>query len=181
MSKAIAAQPASTLSRLWYKWRFHINILLVLIPLAFMPKYFADVALFRGTSGLGERMIGEVAVGPWSITLAEFRNEPPRLDGPAGYMKSFNAALCAECASQVKATYLRIGKPRSLRAAGGIFFGSAHRMGTTIPLPTRTKLDAELWITMEGWDGSMHQAAIPLEQASPSTVAWLKRQQGGKP
>ncbi|KIQ04418.1 MULTISPECIES: hypothetical protein [Pseudomonas] len=180
MSKAVAARPASPLSRLWYKWRFHINILLVIIPLAFMPKYFADVALFTGTSGLGERMIGDVAVGPWSIRLAEFRAGPPELDGPAGYMKSFNGALCAECASQVKATYLRIGKPRSLRAAGGIFFGTAHRMGATVPLPARTKPDAELWITMEGWDGSVHQAAVPLEQASPSTVAWLKKQQGGK-
>ena len=182
MSKAATVQqPTSTLSRLWHKWRFHINILLVLIPLGFMPKYFHDVALFRGTSGLGERMVGEVAVGPWSVRLAEFRAAPPELDGPAGYMKSFNAALCAECASQVKATYLRIGKPRSLRAAGGIFFGTAHRMFATVPLPARTKPNAELWITMEGWDGSMHQASIPLEQASPSTVAWLKKQQGGKP
>jgi len=180
MSKAIAAQPASPLSRFWYKWRFHINVLLVIIPLAFMPKYFADVALFRGTSGLGERTIGEVPVGPWSIRLAEFRAAPPELDGPAGYMKAFNGALCAECASQVKATYLRIGKPRSLRAAGGIFFGTAHRMGATVPLPARTKPNAELWITMEGWDGSVHQASVPLEQASPSTVAWLKKQQGGK-
>lgn len=180
MSKAIAAQPTSPLSRFWYKWRFHINVLLVIIPLAFMPKYFADVALFRGTSGLGERTIGEVPVGPWSIRLAEFRAAPPELDGPAGYMKAFNGALCAECASQVKATYLRIGKPRSLRAAGGIFFGTAHRMGATVPLPARTKPNAELWITMEGWDGSVHQASVPLEQASPSTVAWLKKQQGGK-
>jgi hypothetical protein len=54
-------------------------------------------------------------------------------------------------------------------------------MGATVPLPTRTKPDAELWITMEGWDGSVHQAAVPLEQASPATVAWLQKQQGGKP
>ena len=41
-------------------------------------------------------------------------------------------------------------------------------------------IDAELWITMEGWDGAMHQASIPLSQASPATLAWLN-QQGGKP
>jgi hypothetical protein len=29
--------------------------LLMLIPLGFMPKYFADAALFRGDAGLGER------------------------------------------------------------------------------------------------------------------------------
>nr|WP_189664197.1 MULTISPECIES: thiamine pyrophosphate-binding protein [unclassified Pseudomonas] len=165
---------------LWRKWRFHINVLLLLIPLGFMPKYFADVALFRGDSGLGEREIGEIQVGPWSLRLAELRNEAPRSDGPAGYLKGFNAALCQACIEPVKATYLRIGKPRSLRAAGVIFFGTPYRMGTQLPIPEKTKPDAELWITMEGWDGSMHQASIPLSQASPATVAWLNTQ-GAKP
>ncbi len=179
MNKATTVQPPSPLRAFWLKWRFHINILLLLVPLGFMPKYFADAALFRGDSGLGEREVGEVQVGPWSIKLAELRNEAPRPD-PAGPMKSFNAALCKECVKQVKATYLRIGKPRSLRAAGVIFFGTPYRMGAALPVPERTSPDAELWITMEGWDGSMQQASIPLSQASPATVAWLT-QQGVKP
>ena len=94
-------------------------------------------------------------------------------------MKSFNAALSDSSIDQVKAAYLRIGKPRSLRAAGVIFFGTPYRMGATLPIPERTKADAELWITFEGWDGSMHQASIPLSQASPATVAWLA-QRGAK-
>ncbi|MBH3339902.1 thiamine pyrophosphate-binding protein [Pseudomonas mendocina] len=179
MSK-VTTMPSTTLGRFWHKWRFHLNILLVIIPLAFMPKYFQEVALFRGESGLGQREVGEVPVGPWSLRLAELFDEAPRLEGSAGYMKSFNAALCAACIDQVKATYLRIGKPRSLRAAGAIFFGSPYRMGASVPIPARTKADAELWITMEGWDGSMHQASIPLAQASPATLTWLNRQ-GGKP
>ncbi len=55
MSKAAVAQPVSPLRQFWLRWRFHLNVLLILIPLGFMPRYFADVALFRGTSGLGER------------------------------------------------------------------------------------------------------------------------------
>ena len=142
-------------------------------------QYFADAALFRGDTGIGERVAGEVKVGPWSLTLAEFRNEGPRPD-PAGPMKFFNAALCDTCADQVKATYLRIGKPRSLRAAGVIFFGTPYRMGAALPVPERTPADAELWVTMEGWDGTMHQGSIPLSQASPATIAWLNKQ-GVKP
>jgi len=80
----------------------------------------------------------------------------------------------------VKAVYLRIGKPRSLRAAGTIFFGAPYRMGTNLPVPPRTRPDAQVWVTIEGWDGSMHQAAVPLAKASPATVAWLEKQ-GGKP
>ncbi|QBF27511.1 thiamine pyrophosphate-binding protein [Pseudomonas tructae] len=178
MSKAAVA-PQSPLSRFWHKWRFHLNVLLLLIPLGFMPKYFADAALFRGDSGLGERELGEIKVGPWSVQLAELRDEPPRADGPAGYFKSFNLALCQACIPEVKAAYLRIGKPRSLRAAGTIFFGTPYRMGTSLPIPAKTRADAEIWITLEGWDGSMQQAAIPLSKASPATVAWLNKQ-GGK-
>lgn len=179
MSKAVKPAPVSRLGRWWLKWRFHINILLLLVPLGFMPKYFADASLFRGDSGLGERDIGTVQVGPWSVQLAEMRDEAPTPDGPAGYMKSFNAALCESCIEPVKAAYLRIGKPRSLRAAGVIFFGTPYRLSATLPIPERSQADAELWITLEGWDGSMHQASIPLRQASPATVAWLA-QRGGK-
>ena len=180
MSQAQSAVLAqSPLKRWWLKWRFHLNILLLLVPLGFMPKYFADAKLFRGESGLGATPIENIQVGPWSLTLAELRDEAPRQDGPAGYFKSFNAALCKACGTEVKAAYLRIGKPRSLRAAGTIFFGNTYRMGTNLPVPERTRADAELWITLEGWDGSMHQASVPLAKASPATVAWLNKQ-GGK-
>ena len=181
MSNSTTAPQPSRLSLLWHKWRFHINVFLLLIPLGFMPKYFSDAALFRGDSGLGEREVGEIQVGPWSLRLAELRNEAPRADGPAGYLKAFSAALCDGCVEPVKATYLRIGKPRSLRAAGVIFFGSGYRMFAGLPVPSKTETDAQLWITMEGWDGSMHQTSIPLSQASPATVAWLKNRQGIQP
>ena len=168
MSKDLAAPPESALGRFWRKWRFHLNILLILIPLGFMPRYFAETALFRGDRGLGQRVIGDVQVGPWSLKLAELKERGPELDGLSGYMKNFNAELCEACAKRVKATYLR--------AAGVIFFGSAHRLGASLPVPKNTPTDAQLWITMEGWDGSVHQAAIPLAQASPKTVEWLGQQ-----
>lgn len=179
MSKAMASAPPSSLKTFWLKWRFHINALLIVIPLGFMPKYFADQALFRGDLGLGERIAGDVQVGPWSLKLAEFRAQEPQPEGAAGPIKLFSGALCAACIGEVKATYLRVGKPRSLRAAGGIFFGSGYSAFASVPIPAKTDPDAELWVTMEGWDGSMHQGSIPLSQASPATVAWLK-QQGGK-
>ncbi|MEH6498781.1 MAG: hypothetical protein V7751_05285 [Pseudoalteromonas distincta] len=178
MSRAVSSHtpPPSRLGRFWRQWRFHINIVLILIPLGFMPRYFQDVALFRGELGLGEHEMGSVQVGPWSLRLAELRAMPPQLEGPSGYMKAFNAALCQSCINQVKATYLRVGKPRSLRAAGSLFFGTPYRMGTSLPIPASTAPDAHLWITMEGWDGSVHQASVPLASASPSTLAWLEKQ-----
>lgn len=96
MSQA-QALPASPLKQLWLKWRFHLNILLILIPLGFMPKYFADARLFRGDAGLGANVISDIQVGPYSLDLAELRDEAPHADGPAGYFKSFNASLCKAC------------------------------------------------------------------------------------
>ena len=160
----------------WLKWRFHLNILLLLIPLGFMPKYFADARLFRGDSGLGANPVQGIVVDRWTLDLAELRDGPPLADGPAGHFKVFNAALCRTCADGVKAVYLRIGKPRSLRAAGNIFFGPPYRMSTSLRIPPRTRPDADIWITVEGWDGSLHQAAVPLAKASPATAAWLRTQ-----
>ncbi|WP_369986958.1 thiamine pyrophosphate-binding protein [Pseudomonas xanthosomatis] len=172
--------PQGGFKQWWLKWRFHLNILLILVPLGFMPKYFADAKLFRGDSGLGANLVRDVQVGRWTLDLAELRDEAPRADGPAGYFKAFNAALCATCIDGVKAVYLRIGKPRSLRAAGTIFFGAPYRMGTNLPIPPRTRGDADIWITIEGWDGKMYQASVPLAKASPATVAWLEKQGGNK-
>jgi hypothetical protein len=175
MSQATAVHH-SPVRQFWLKWRFHLNILLILIPLGFMPKYFADAKLFRGEGGLGAHLVKDIQVGPYCLDLAEFRDEAPQADGPAGHFKLFNAALCTTCIEGAKAVYLRIGKPRSLRTAGTIFFGPPYRMITSLPIPPRTRPDAELWISIEGWDGSLHQASIPLAQASPATVAWLNRQ-----
>ena len=97
MSKAAVAQPVSPLRQFWLRWRFHLNVLLILIPLGFMPRYFADVALFRGTSGLGEREAGEIQVGPWSLRLAEMRIEPPHDEGPRSRRPTCASASRAAC------------------------------------------------------------------------------------
>ncbi|MBM6550610.1 hypothetical protein [Marinomonas ostreistagni] len=176
MSNATTKKGRKTDSR-WFRWRFHLSGLLMLIPLVLAPFYIELMSVFGGASGLGARHIGTQAAGPWQITLAEQFEQAPKLDGPAGYMKTFNAALCQTCAEQVKAVYLRLGKPRSLRTAGVIGFGSPYHMSFSMPVPENTALDAELWLTLEGWDGSLQQVQWPLRQASPATIEFLQQQQ----
>ncbi|THF66154.1 thiamine pyrophosphate-binding protein [Pseudothauera nasutitermitis] len=159
----------------WKRWLFRVSAVFVVLPLFYLPAYFHSQELNRGTKGLGERELGEIAVGPWSVRFAEWRVEQPFRNGEAGYAKSFTLALCDTCAKQVKAAYLRVGKPRNLRAAGSIFFGSPYRQSVALPIPERVTADAELWITLEGWDGSVHQAALPLAEASPITIEWLSK------
>ncbi|MCY1407229.1 hypothetical protein D3C76_505990 [compost metagenome] len=173
-----ATQRISAPRRLWLRWRFHLSALLVLIPLGFMPAYFHEARLDRGLGGLGEREVGELQVGPWSVRLAEWETGAPELEGRAGYMKAFTLAFCGECDPQVRAAYLRIGQPRDLRTAGALLSGSPSRRFVEVPVPARARPDDALWLTVEGWDGSVRQTSIPLAQASPSLVAWL--QQRGK-
>ena len=180
MSKAIAA-PQTTAQRLWHRYRFHLNIALLAIPLGFMPAYFENAAMFRGTLGLGEREMGEFAVGPWTARIAEWHVGDPEAEGKAGTMKAFAVALCEACLPKVKAAYLRIGKPRSLRTAGALLSGSPYRLMAEVVVPPGTTAASDLWLTVEGWDGSVHHAAIPLANASPSLVNWLERQPGARP
>ncbi|KJK01986.1 thiamine pyrophosphate-binding protein [Pseudomonas sp. 21] len=165
----------SKLRRQWLRWRFHLSALLVLIPLGFMPHYFHEAKLDRGLRGLGEREIGAVQVGPWTARMAEWEVGEPEDEGRAGFVKAFTLAFCESCYPQVKAAYLRIGQPRSLRAAGGLFAGTPHQQFAEVTIPARVTPADELWLTVEGWDDAVHQTQIPLDKASPSLVAWLEK------
>lgn len=170
-------KPTGIWNTLWLRWRFRVSGLLLILPLAYLPQYFDSLALSAGTKGLGEREVGSRTAGPWTVSLAEWQVEPPRSDGPAGYLKTFSLALCEPCISDVKAAYLRVGKPRSLRAAGALLSGSPYRLLTSVTIPERAGPDADLWLTLEGWDGSVHQVSWPLADASPMTAAWLKERE----
>jgi hypothetical protein len=160
---------------LWQRWRFHFSALVLIVPVVFTPVFFQENALFDGKKGLGQRDIGEIAVGPWSVRLAEFKLVEPDAEGRAGYAKEFVLALCPACVDQVKAAYLRVGKPRNTRTVGALFSGTPYRQTAEIRIPDRTTADDELWLTLEGWDGALHQATIPIRTASPLTAAWLEK------
>ena len=174
MSNAPVCDAPALLRRAWLKWRFHLNALLILVPLGYMPQYFQDAAFSRGESGLGKHLVGDIPVGPWHLTLADLRNLPPEFEGEEGYLTTFKAALCNACIAPIKATYLRVGKPAGLDSAGVAFSGSPYGQFAEVPIPDDAAPDAELWITMEGWDGSVHMAHLPLRQAAPATGAWLE-------
>ncbi|KRC80565.1 thiamine pyrophosphate-binding protein [Achromobacter sp. Root83] len=175
MSKTATLNAAAPKASFWRRWRFHLSALALILPIIYVPKYFDDLALSRGLMGLGQRSAGHVQAGPWKLELAEWEVGAPKSD-PAGMVKTFTMAQCDQCKDQIRAVYVRVGKPRSLRAAGSIFFGSPHRAFATVPIPPRTAPDADLWITAEGWDGSVHQVAWPIATASPATAEWLKKQ-----
>lgn len=177
MSQSSASQDTTSrkTKSLWFRWRFHLSALLLILPMIATPFYFDAVAMSRGEKGLGERDLGQHQVGPWQIQLAEWDTNPPWKDGVASHMKTFTLSLCQACIPEVKAVYMRIGKPRNLRTAGAISFGTPYRQFIAMPITDNATPDADIWLTMEGWDGSLHQMSIPLADASPSAVAFIQR------
>ncbi|MBW7900093.1 MAG: PepSY domain-containing protein [Rhodocyclaceae bacterium] len=157
----------------WKRWRFHLSALLLILPLVCLPEYLEDQKP-ASRQGLGKREIGQFQVGPWLVRMGEWRIEAPKFhDGE--YEKGFTLALCRDCTSQVKAAYLRVGKPRGdIRTSGTLFTGSPYRLFTSLRVPEDLSPDAELWLTLEGWDGSVHRLALPLADASPATVKWAQ-------
>ena len=170
---SLAPPEKNATASFWKRWHFHLSALLLILPLAYLPSYLHEhqpAEMF----GLGKREVGDFQVGPWSVNMGEWRVEAPHFhDGE--YEKEFTLALCRECIPQVKAAYLRLGQPRGdIRTSGGLFAGSPYRLFTSLRVPENLNPDADLWLTLEGWDGSVHRQAISLADASPATLKWAQ-------
>lgn len=112
-------------------------------------------------------------VGPWSFTLAEAYREPPELMDMDVPMKEFRLRFCGTCDSDIRQAYLKVNKPRSARAVGMAFMSQRWERRVEIPLPSTTEANSELWLTVVGKDGTVHQTALRMDRASPATVAWF--------
>lgn len=115
-------------------------------------------------------------VGPWSFTLAEARREAPELMDMDVPFKEFHIRFCEECDLQIRQVMIKVNKPHSARTTGMAFMGARWERRAEIPLPANTTADSELWLTVIGKDGGVHQTAVRLRQLSPATVAWFDQQ-----
>ncbi len=61
-------------SRLWFRGRYYLSGLILILPLVAFPNYFKMV----GAPPLGANILPERSVGPFRVTLAEFMRGPPR-------------------------------------------------------------------------------------------------------
>lgn len=159
------------------RWKFHLSALALILPLIYLPGYFKEMAMDSGIEGLGQRAIGPVQVGSWTLEFAEWEDDPPEVE-PAGTFKLFTMALCKDCEREIRAVFIHTGQPRSLRTAGALFSGGPHRSFAEVLVPPGTQPDDQFWITVEGWDGVTHTATLPIAHASPRTMQWLANTNG---
>lgn len=174
-AKAGAAAPAGALALPPAPPRTRRRVaagLLVALPVVFLLALKATpiAPLLRADAFAGQ-------VGPWSFRLAESNHNVPDLVAMDIPMKSYQVRFCEDCDAQIRAAYLKVNKPRSLRAAGIVLNGARWNRNVDIQLPANTTADSMLWLTVVGKDGAMHQAPVRLADVSPATVAWFKQRE----
>lgn len=169
-----AAPQMDRIGRLRQRWRFHLSALVLILPLAFMPSYFEMQRAMRSASESGLRST-DIAVGPWTMQFQELERMAPFETPDEGIVKPFALSPCPRCVADVRAAFVRLGKPHSVETYGTLFTGNPHRQFADVPIPPGTSPEDELWLTLEGWDGSVHQASLPIRTASPVTASWLEK------
>ncbi|MBL8269674.1 DUF3325 domain-containing protein [Steroidobacter sp.] len=117
-------------------------------------------------------------VGPWSFKFAEAEREGPELVTMDIPVKGFQIRFCDACDREIRSVYLKVNKPRSARTFGSGFTGARRERSIEIQLPSTLTGDSELWLTVEGKDGVVHQTSWPMAEVSPATVAWFDKRKG---
>ncbi|CAO3426313.1 hypothetical protein [Azospirillum doebereinerae] len=145
-------------SKAWQRGKFHLSALMMLVPLPFLPGYFSEKPIFAPPE-----IHRSVTVGSFPITLATLDQAPHR--GPAGdRVKEYSIRFQPADIDRVRGVFLRVGKPRSLRAAGALAFGNPYEREADVSVPDAPTGREELWLTVEDWNGTVHQASVPLAE-----------------
>lgn len=164
--------PETRLRYLWDKYKFHLSALILIVPGVYLAGHLTTDTVPRRPTVNGS----QIFIGTFTLVFGESNSAPPE-EIIGGWMKSYDVQLCKDCFDRIKGMYLRVGKPRSLRAAGVLFGGNPFRLSAALQMPPSTNADSELWITIETWDGEVSHASVPLRAISPTTVDFFEQQQ----
>lgn len=150
-------------------WRMALALVLVGAPVAFAwGLYTTPVKPLLRADAVADH------AGPWAFTLVETDRDPPELVVQDIPTKQFEVRFCETCDAHIRSAYLKVHKPRSLRGAGIVFSGSRWNRSVEIQLPSNTRADSELWLTVEGKDGSVHQTSVRIQDIAPTTARWFE-------
>jgi hypothetical protein len=112
-------------------------------------------------------------IGPWTFVIAE-ENQ----DGPEFFLgtpvKEFHLRFCEVCDSEIRAAYLKIRKPRSLRASGLAFHGARWTREVAISIPPAAALTDKIWLTVESKSGEIYHQAFDIQRLSPATARFIQ-------
>ena len=158
------------------------------IPVPRARRRVAAVLLLATVLGFGVAVSGvgphplerpdviKASVGPWAFTMVEADQGPPEVMEMDIPMKEFRLRFCDACNRQIRQASLKVNRPRSAQATGMAFSDLRWERRVEIPLPSTVTADSELWLTVVGKDGSVHQKVWRMSEVAPATVAWFDAQ-----
>lgn len=148
----------SRLGWLWFRGRFYLSGLVLILPAMAFPFYFVQAT----TPPLGSTILPEREVGPFRVTLAEFMPGPP-IKGPCGHMlKDYQLHIADGYPERIRSVWIRVGPPPNARTLGEIMHGNPYRLHGHARFMAPPRTSDQLWLTIEEWDGSLHQTWWPL-------------------
>ena len=115
-------------------------------------------------------------IGPWTFVIAEEDREPPKLVAGNTPIKEFHLRFCEACDRDIRAAYLKIRKPRSLRAAGLAFQGARWTREVAIYIPPAARLEEQIWLTVESKTGEVYHQAFDIARLSPAMARFIEEQ-----
>lgn len=113
-------------------------------------------------------------IGPWTFVIAEENQDGPEFFAGKTPVKEFHLRFCEACDGEIRAAYLKIRKPRSLRAAGLAFQGARWTREVAIYIPPAATLEDQIWLTVESKRGEVYHQAFDIERLSPATAKFIK-------
>lgn len=149
MSEAIREQ--------WLRWKFHLSALVLLVPILGAPTF-----LYEHSEIHDARVLPERRIGPWTVTLAEHSPGPPHTMHSGRKVQDFSAVFCDGCTEQIRGAFLHAGERPSPEAPGWPLHGNPHHLEAHVEFPPSPGPGDSLWLTVDGWDGSVHQISWPL-------------------
>lgn len=149
---------------------------LAVLVLVFAPPVFVYEAWRASPDAVMRDDAFQGQVGPWPFVLAEIDREAPEIS-PSGYpVKTFQIRFCDSCDDEIRTAFLKVRKPRSTRSVGLSFGGRRWNRSVEIGIPPAATLADQLWLSVEGKDGSWHYLPIDFERVAPATAAFIKEQ-----
>lgn len=167
-----AARRADVLKTHWRRCKFQISWVLTLLPLVYLISYF-DTGMKSPA-----RTFETLQVGPWTATLMEEDADPPHRRGDGRLTKTYLVRFCDDCRTEIRGAFISVGKPTGKRLPGALLHGNPYAWDAHLVFPKALDGAATIWLTAEGWDGSVHHAAWPLPEDTARAAGYIGRWRG---
>jgi len=151
----------------WRRWKYHLNGLLLLLPLVFLGEFIAarEPGPKPGAVSLPDRSVAGCA--------ARLHVEAPAHPEPGGTLDVL-LTFPQDCLPEHRILFLAVGEsppdpvPYLLGGNASVLHGGRHNLHAHVPVPEEFRGDEALWLFIEDWQGAFHRTSWPLERLTSS-------------